>query len=39
VDLAVIAVPPSAVAAAVQECGERGIKALAVITAGLGSAQ
>jgi acyl-CoA synthetase (NDP forming)/GNAT superfamily N-acetyltransferase len=39
VDLAVIAVPPSAVAAAAQECGERGIKALVVITAGLGSAQ
>ncbi len=38
VDLAVIAVPPPAVAAAVQECGERGVKALVVITAGLGSA-
>ena len=39
VDLAVIAVPPPAVAAAAQECGERGIKALVVITAGLDSAQ
>ncbi len=39
VDLAVIAVPPPAVAAAALECGERGIRALVVITAGLGSAQ
>lgn len=39
VDLAVIAVPPPAVTATVQECGERGIKALVVITAGLDSEQ
>ena len=39
VDLAVIAVPPAAVAAAAQECGERGIKALVVITAGLAATQ
>jgi len=39
VDLAVIAVPPPAVAAAAQECGKRGIKALVVITAGLATAQ
>jgi acyl-CoA synthetase (NDP forming) len=39
VDLAVIAVPPPAVAAAAQECGERGIRALVVITAGLSAAQ
>src|ERR1022692_974077 len=39
VDLAVIAVPPSAVAAAAQECGERGIRALVVITAGLAATQ
>ena len=39
VDLAVIAVPPRAVSATAQECGARGIKALVVITAGLGSAQ
>ncbi len=39
VDLAVIAVPPSAVPATVQECGERGVKALVVITAGLDGGQ
>jgi acyl-CoA synthetase (NDP forming)/GNAT superfamily N-acetyltransferase len=39
VDLAVISVPPAAVTAAVHECGERGIKAIVVITAGLDSAQ
>ncbi len=39
VDLAVIAVPPPAVSAAAQECGQRGIKALVVITAGLDRAQ
>ncbi len=39
VDLAVIAVPPSVVAGTAQECGERGIKVLVVITAGLDHAQ
>jgi len=39
VDLAVIAVPPSAVNAAARECGERGIRALVVITAGLSGEQ
>ena len=39
VDLAVIAVPPPAVAAAARDCGERGIRALVVITAGLDRAQ
>jgi acyl-CoA synthetase (NDP forming)/GNAT superfamily N-acetyltransferase len=39
VDLAVIAVPSPAVPAAVQECGERGIRALVVITSGLGPTQ
>jgi len=38
-DLAIIAVPPPAVAGIAQECGERGIKALVVITAGLDRAQ
>ncbi len=39
VDLAVIAVPAAAVAAAAQECGKRGVRALVVITAGLDGAQ
>ena len=39
VDLAVLAVPPPAVAAAARACGERGIRALVVITAGLDRAQ
>jgi acyl-CoA synthetase (NDP forming)/GNAT superfamily N-acetyltransferase len=39
VDLAVIAVPPPAVAAVARDCGERGVKALVVITAGLSGAQ
>ena len=39
VDLAVLAVPPPAVAAAARDCGERGISALVVITAGLDRAQ
>ena len=39
VDLAVLAVPPPAVAAAARDCGERGIRALVVITAGLDRAQ
>jgi acetyl coenzyme A synthetase (ADP forming)-like protein len=34
VDLAVIAVPPQAVLSVVDECAERGVKALVVITAG-----
>jgi acetyl coenzyme A synthetase (ADP forming)-like protein len=34
VDLAVIAVPPRAVLSVVDECAERGVKALVVITAG-----
>ena len=36
VDLAVIAVPPDAVPAVAAECGARGVRALTVITAGLG---
>jgi acyl-CoA synthetase (NDP forming)/GNAT superfamily N-acetyltransferase len=39
VDLAVLAVPPPAVAAVARDCGERGIRALVVITAGLDRAQ
>jgi acyl-CoA synthetase (NDP forming)/GNAT superfamily N-acetyltransferase len=39
VELAVIALPPATVAAAARECGERGIRALVVITAGLDRAQ
>ena len=39
VDLAVLAVPPPAVAAVARDCGERGISALVVITAGLDQAQ
>jgi acyl-CoA synthetase (NDP forming)/GNAT superfamily N-acetyltransferase len=35
VDLAVIAVPPAAVSTVADQCGRRGIKALAVITMGL----
>ena len=35
VDLAVIAVPPSAVPAVADECGRHGVKALVVVTAGL----
>ena len=38
-DLAVIAVPAPVVAAVVQECGERGIKALVMITSGLDAAR
>lgn len=34
VDLAVISVPPSGVAAVAEECGESGVKGLVVITAG-----
>ncbi len=37
VDLAVIAVPPSAVPGAAAECGRRGVRCLTVITAGLGT--
>ncbi len=39
VDLAVIAVPPHAVASVADECGRRGVKALMVITAGLDAMQ
>ncbi len=39
VDLAVLAVPPAAVPRVAQECGERGIRALVVITSGLDIAQ
>jgi acyl-CoA synthetase (NDP forming)/GNAT superfamily N-acetyltransferase len=37
VDLAVITVPPAAVPGAAEECGQRGVRCLVVITAGLGS--
>ncbi|MGA3153624.1 MAG: GNAT family N-acetyltransferase [Streptosporangiaceae bacterium] len=37
VDLAVIAVPPAAVAEVAAACGRKGVRALAVITAGLGA--
>ncbi len=37
VDLAVIAVPPAAVPGTAEECGQRGVRCLVVITAGLGS--
>jgi acyl-CoA synthetase (NDP forming)/GNAT superfamily N-acetyltransferase len=39
VDLAVIAVPPPAVASVADQCGRRGVKALVVITAGLDALQ
>ena len=39
VSLAVIAVPPGAVTAVARECGERGVGALVVITAGLDGPQ
>jgi acyl-CoA synthetase (NDP forming)/GNAT superfamily N-acetyltransferase len=39
VDLAVIAVPPTAVSAVADECGRRGVRALVVITAGLATPQ
>ena len=38
VDLAVIAVPPAAVLDAAERCGQRGVRALVVITAGLDAA-
>ena len=38
VDLAVIATPAAAVAAIAEECGQRGVKALVVIAAGLSGA-
>ena len=38
VDLAVIAVPPAAVLDAAEQCGQRGVRALVVITAGLDAA-
>ncbi len=38
VDLAVIAVPPSAVLEVAEQCGRNGVRALAVITAALGPA-
>ncbi len=39
VDLAVIAVPPAAVPIVADECGQRGVRALIVITAGLNTPQ
>ena len=36
VDLAVIAVPPAEVTAVAEQCGQRGVHALVVVTAGLG---
>ncbi len=39
VDLAVVAVPPDAVSPVADECGQRGVKSLVVITAGLDAAQ
>jgi acyl-CoA synthetase (NDP forming) len=38
-DLAVLAVPPAAVAGTAEECGRRGVRSLAVITAGLDEGQ
>ena len=38
VDLAVIAVPPSAVPEVAVQCGRRGVRALTVMTSGLGTA-
>jgi acyl-CoA synthetase (NDP forming)/GNAT superfamily N-acetyltransferase len=38
VDLAVVAVRPEAVLGVAEECGQRGVKAIVVITAGLGFA-
>ena len=38
VDLAVIAVPAAAVTGVAEECGQRGVRALVVIAAGLGGA-
>jgi acyl-CoA synthetase (NDP forming)/GNAT superfamily N-acetyltransferase len=38
-DLAVVAVPPSAVPGVAEECGRRGVKGLVVITSGLDDAQ
>jgi len=38
-DLAVIAVPPEAVAGAAAECGRRGVRALVVITSGMDTGQ
>ena len=39
VDLAVVAVPPAAVPGVADECGQRGIKGLVVITSGLDTPQ
>jgi acyl-CoA synthetase (NDP forming)/GNAT superfamily N-acetyltransferase len=39
VELAVLAVPPASVVAAATACGDRGVRALAVITAGLSADQ
>jgi len=39
VDLAVVAVPPAAVSPVADECGQRGVKSLVVITAGLDTEQ
>ncbi|WP_354637202.1 bifunctional GNAT family N-acetyltransferase/acetate--CoA ligase family protein [Kitasatospora camelliae] len=36
-DLAVLAVPPAVVASAAQECGRAGVRALVVLTSGLGA--
>lgn len=37
-DLAVLAVPPAAVASVAQECGRAGVRALVVLTSGLDAA-
>src|SRR5262245_5477013 len=37
VDLAVIAVPPAAVTEVAEQCGQRGVRSLVVITSGLGT--
>ena len=39
VDLAVVAVPPAAIAGVAEECGRHGVRALVVITAGLDDGQ
>ncbi len=38
-DLAIVAVPPAAIAAIAEECGRRGVRALVVITSGLDDGQ
>jgi len=39
VDLAIVVVPPAAVSSVADECGQRGVKAIVVITAGLDTTQ